>query len=129
MWLSARLRSAWESVGIAVKILHLFNGSGNIKIWGNALSPLVHIRTLCPFVMFNYFIYEVFTMTTKSKSAVVAQIVEAPKAEYVLTTEEFGSVGSLLDLVIKAENALFEGDLGMEKAGMALAKLMGTNPT
>ncbi len=37
---SARLRSAWESVVIGVKILHLFNGSGNIKIWGNdVVSP------------------------------------------------------------------------------------------
>jgi hypothetical protein len=68
-------------------------------------------------------------MSNKTKSDVVVQIVDSPKAEYVLTTDEFGSVGSLLDLVIKAENALFEGDLGMEKAGMALAKLMGTNPT
>ena len=68
-------------------------------------------------------------MSNKTKSDVVVQIVDAPKAEYVLSTDEFGSVGSLLDLVIKAENALFEGDLGMEKAGMALAKLMGTNPT
>jgi hypothetical protein len=68
-------------------------------------------------------------MTTKSKSDVVVQIVEAPKAEYALTTDEFGAIGTLIDNVLKAENALFEGDLGMEKSALALAKIMGTNPT
>lgn len=68
-------------------------------------------------------------MSNKTKTDVVVQVVESSKAEYVLTTAEFGSVGDLLDLVIKAENALFEGDLGMEKAGLALAKILGTNPT
>jgi predicted flavoprotein YhiN len=68
-------------------------------------------------------------MTTKSKSEVVVQIVESPKAEYVLSTDEFGSIGTLIDNVLKAENALFEGDLGMEKSAMALAKIMGTNPS
>lgn len=68
-------------------------------------------------------------MSNKTKTDVVVQVVESSKAEYVLTTAEFGSVGDLLDLVIKAENALFEGDLGMEKAGLALAKILGVNPT
>jgi hypothetical protein len=74
-------------------------------------------------------LYEVFTMTTKVKSDVVVQIVQAPKADYVLTTDEFGSIGTLIDNVLKAEEDLFKGDLGMEKAGLALAKIMGTNPT
>jgi hypothetical protein len=68
-------------------------------------------------------------MTNKVKSDVVVQIVEAPKAEYALTTDEFGAIGTLIDNVLKAENALFEGDLGMEKSALALAKIMGTNPT
>jgi hypothetical protein len=68
-------------------------------------------------------------MSNKTKSDVVVQIVSAPKAEYVLTTDEFGSIGTLIDNVLKAENALFEGDLGMEKSAMALAKIMGTNPS
>lgn len=60
---------------------------------------------------------------------VVVQIVPAPNAEYVLTTDEFGAIGTLLDKVIKAEDDLFEGDLGMEKSALALAKIMGTEPT
>ena len=95
---------------------------------GNDVVPLVHIPTWCRFVMFIYF-NEVFTMTTKVKSDVVVQIVQAPKADYVLTTDEFGSIGTLIDNVLKAEEDLFKGDLGMEKAGLALAKIMGTNPT
>lgn len=59
---------------------------------------------------------------------VVVQIVESPKAEYVLTTDEFGAIGTLIDNVLKAEDDLFKGDLGMEKAAMALAKIMGANP-
>ena len=59
----------------------------------------------------------------------VVQIVSAPNAEYVLTTDEFGAIGTLLDKVIKAEDDLFEGDLGMEKSALALAKIMGTEPT
>jgi hypothetical protein len=68
-------------------------------------------------------------MTTKVKSDVVVQIVSAPKADYVLTTEEFGAIGVILDKVIKAEDDLFEGDLGMEKSALALADVMGTNPS
>jgi hypothetical protein len=68
-------------------------------------------------------------MTTKSKSDVVVQIVESPKAEYVLSTDEFGAIGVILDKVIKAEDDLFEGDLGMEKSALAMADVMGTDPS
>ena len=68
-------------------------------------------------------------MSNKTKSDVVVQIVDSPKAEYLLTTDEFGAVGALLEIVKQAEKNLFDGDLGMEKAGMALAKIMGINPT
>lgn len=67
-------------------------------------------------------------MTTKSNEVVV-QIVPAPKAEYALTTDEFGAIGELVLNVLDAEDALFEGDLGMEKSALALAKIMGADPT
>jgi hypothetical protein len=116
-------------VGDSVKILHIFNSSGNIKVWGNdVVSPSSQSDMLS--VCYVYLLlYEVFTMVNKTKSEVVVQIVESPKAEYVLSTDEFGSIGTLIDNVLKAENALFEGDLGMEKSAMALAKIMGTNPS
>lgn len=69
------------------------------------------------------------TVANPFEGDVVVQIVSAPNAEYVLTTDEFGAIGTLLDKVIKAEDDLFEGDLGMEKSALALAKIMGTEPT
>lgn len=68
-------------------------------------------------------------MTTKSNQDVVVQIVPAPKAEYSLTTDEFGAIGELVLNVLDAEDALYEGDLGMEKSARALAVIMGENPT
>lgn len=67
-------------------------------------------------------------MTTKSNEVVV-QIVPAPKAEYSLTTDEFGAIGELVLNVLDAEDALYEGDIGMEKSARALAVIMGKNPT
>jgi hypothetical protein len=60
---------------------------------------------------------------------VVVQIVPAPNAEYSLTTDEFGAIGELVLNVLDAEDALYEGDLGMEKSARALAVIMGTDPT
>ena len=112
-----------------MKILHLFNGSGIIKVWGDDVVSPSSQSDMVSVCYVYLLLYEVFTMTTKVKSDVVVQIVSAPNAEYVLTTDEFGSIGTLIDNVLKAEDDLFKGDLGMEKSAMALAKIMGTDPT
>lgn len=64
----------------------------------------------------------------KTKSDVVVQIVQAPKAEYVLDLNMADLIDQVVDRVLASEDAAFEADLGMEKSAMMLAELMGTNP-
>ena len=65
----------------------------------------------------------------KTKSDVVVQIVEAPKAEFVLDLNMSDLIDQVVDRVLASEDAAFEADLGMEKSAMMLAEVMGTNPT
>jgi len=65
----------------------------------------------------------------KTKSDVVVQLVEAPKAEYVLSLDQAGLIDKVVDRVLSSEDHAFEADLGMEKAAMMMAEVMGTNPT
>ena len=68
-------------------------------------------------------------MAKTIKSDVVVQLVEAPKAEFVLTLEMADKVDQIIDRVLSSEDHAFEADLGMEKASMMLAELLGTAPT
>jgi hypothetical protein len=64
----------------------------------------------------------------KTKSDVVVQLVEAPKAEYVLSLDQAGFIDKVVDRVLQSEDHAFEADVGMEKAAMMMAEVMGTNP-
>ncbi len=60
---------------------------------------------------------------------VVVQLVEAPKAEFILSLDMASKVDQIVDRVLEAENHAFEADLGQEKSAMMLAEVMGTAPT
>ena len=64
----------------------------------------------------------------KTKSDVVVQIVEAPKAEYVLSLDMADLIDQVVDRVLQSEDHAFEADLGMEKSAMMMAQVMGTDP-
>ena len=66
---------------------------------------------------------------TKTVSDVVVQLVEAPKAEFVLSLDMADKVDQIIDRVLSSEDHAFEADLGMEKSAMMLAELLGTAPT
>jgi hypothetical protein len=65
---------------------------------------------------------------TKSNEVVV-QLVEAPKAEFVLSLDMAELIDQIVSRTLEAENHAFEADLGQEKSAMMLAELMGTAPT
>ena len=65
----------------------------------------------------------------KTKSDVVVQIVEAPKAEFVLDLNMSDLIDQVVDRVLSSEDHAFEADLGMEKSAMMLAEVLGTAPT
>jgi hypothetical protein len=65
----------------------------------------------------------------KTKSNVVVQLVEAPKAEFVLSLDDASRIDQVVDRVLQSEDHAFEADLGMEKSAMMMAEVMGTNPT
>jgi type II secretory ATPase GspE/PulE/Tfp pilus assembly ATPase PilB-like protein len=60
---------------------------------------------------------------------VSVDVVEAPKSDYVITAEQFGAMAELIDHVLIAEDDAFKADLGMQNSGLALAKLLGTEPS
>ena len=60
---------------------------------------------------------------------VAVQLVEAPKAEYVLSLDQAQLLDQVVDRVLSSEDHAFEADLGMEKSAMMLAQLLGTEPT
>ena len=72
-------------------------------------------------------------MATKANqvvdSNVVVQIVEAPKAEYVVSVGEAQQIDTIVEKFIEADELLFEGDVLMETTSKALAKLLGSAPT
>jgi len=70
-------------------------------------------------------------MTKKSTvvSDVVVQLVEAPKAEFVLSLDMSAKLDQVVDRVLSSEDHAFEADLGMEKSAMMLAEVMGTKPS
>lgn len=65
----------------------------------------------------------------KTKSDVVVQIVEAPKAEFVLDLHMSDLIDQIVDRVLSSEDHAFEADLGMEKSAMMLAEVLGRSPT
>jgi hypothetical protein len=75
-----------------------------------------------------------FIMVTKTTvvnpvnpfAGVVVQMVEAPKAEYVLTTSQSGEVSVIVDNLLEAEDLLFDGQVKMETTAKALVKSLGT---
>jgi hypothetical protein len=60
---------------------------------------------------------------------VVVQIVEAPKAEYVISVPEAQQIDSIVEKFIEADEMLFEGDSLMQITAKALAKVLGSVPT
>lgn len=68
-------------------------------------------------------------VTALENAGVVVQLVEAPKAEFVLSLDQADKVDQVLDRVLASEEAAFEADLGMEKAAMMMAELLGTDPS
>lgn len=71
-------------------------------------------------------------MVTKSSAVldnVVIQMVEAPKAEFVLSSSQYGDLSQIAEKFLESENLLFEGDVLLGTCGKALAKLLGTEPT
>ncbi len=60
---------------------------------------------------------------------VAVQLVEAPKAEYVLSLDQAQLLDQVVDRVLSSEDHAFEADLGMEKSAMMMAQLLGTAPT
>jgi hypothetical protein len=63
------------------------------------------------------------------ESNVVVQIVEAPKAEYVVSVAEAQQIDIVVEKFIEADELLFEGDTLMETTSKALAKLLGSAPS
>jgi hypothetical protein len=59
---------------------------------------------------------------------VAVQLVEAPKAEFVLSLDQADMIDQVVDRVLQSEDHAFEADLGMEKAAMMMAQVMGTDP-
>jgi hypothetical protein len=59
---------------------------------------------------------------------VVVQLVQAPKAEYVLSLDQAQLIDQVVDRVLQSEDHAFEADLGMEKSAMMMAQVMGTDP-
>jgi hypothetical protein len=59
---------------------------------------------------------------------VAVQLIEAPKAEFVLSLEQADMIDQVVDRVLQSEDHAFEADLGMEKAAMMMAQVMGTDP-
>jgi hypothetical protein len=64
----------------------------------------------------------------KTKSNIVVQVIEAPKAEFVLDLHMADLIDQVVDRVLQSEDHAFEADLGMEKAAMMMAEVMGTDP-
>jgi hypothetical protein len=62
-------------------------------------------------------------------SEVVVQIVEAPKAEYVVSVGEAQQIDTIVKKLIEADELLFEGDSLMETTAKAVGKLLGVAPT
>jgi hypothetical protein len=62
-------------------------------------------------------------------SNVVVQIVEAPKAEYVVSVSEAQQIDNIVEKFIEADELLFEGDSLMQITAKALAKVLGSAPT
>ena len=60
---------------------------------------------------------------------VVVQMVEAPKAEFILSLDQADKLDQVIDRVLSSEDHAFEADLGMEKSAMMMAELLGTEPT
>jgi hypothetical protein len=60
---------------------------------------------------------------------VVVQLVEAPKAEFILSLDQAAKVDQIVDRVLSSEDHAFEADLGMEKASLMLAELLGIKPS
>ena len=60
---------------------------------------------------------------------VVVQLVEAPKAEFILSLDNSSKLDQIVDRVLQSEDHAFEADLGMEKSAMMLAEVMGTAPS
>ena len=70
-------------------------------------------------------------MVTKSDvvnpfAGVVVQMVEAPKAEFVLSTSQSGEVSVIVDNLLEAEELLFDGQIKMETTAKALVKSLGS---
>jgi hypothetical protein len=59
---------------------------------------------------------------------VVVQLVEAPKAEFVMSFEMADMIDQVVSRVLEAEDDAFKADLGMEKSAMMMAEVMGTDP-
>jgi uncharacterized protein (DUF2267 family) len=64
-----------------------------------------------------------------SDAGVVVQVVEAPKAEYVVSVSEAQQIDITVDKFIEADELLFEGDVLLENTARALAKLFGVAPS
>jgi hypothetical protein len=64
----------------------------------------------------------------KTKSDVVVQVVEAPKADFVMSFEMADMIDQVVSRVLEAEDDAFKADLGMEKSAMMMAEVMGTDP-
>jgi len=67
-------------------------------------------------------------VTALENAGVVVQVVEAPKAEFVLSLETSDMIDQVVDRVLQSEDHAFEADLGMEKSAMMMAQVMGTDP-
>jgi hypothetical protein len=63
------------------------------------------------------------------KTKIVVQMVEAPKAEFILSLDQADKLDQVVDRVLSSEDHAFEADLGMEKSAMMMAELLGTEPT
>ena len=62
-------------------------------------------------------------------AGVVVQIVEAPKAEFILTLDMADKVSQIVNRTLEAEEDAFKADLGQEKSAMMLAELLGIAPS
>lgn len=68
-------------------------------------------------------------MAKTIKSDVVVQVIEAPKAEFILSLDMSSKLDQVVDRVLSSEDHAFEADLGMEKSAMMLAELFGIAPS
>jgi len=123
---SALRGNAWESLGIST----LIPIKEYYKHMGSSVCPklgLIGFNPFCPFCLLYF--YEVFTMTTKSKSVVVQVVAESAKtAQFSLPVAQLSLIDDALEGFFVADSKVFEAKEIIRKSAGSIAKVLGINP-